>query len=126
MPVVDLWIPGEVRAARPRVAGSGRGMFTSPAVREWRNGVAFEARRAMAGRPPVAVLVSLSIEVYGSPSDLDNIAKVTQDALNGIVFRDDRLIARLTVSDPDRQLGKGGGIKRKAARYGVRVVVESL
>lgn len=123
---VEFQCLAPIQAARPRATQGGR-MYNTARVAEWRRMVAFEARVAYGTeRAPHAGPVALTIEAYGTTSDLDNVAKGIQDALNGLVFEDDRQVVDLHIKAPDRQFGKGGGVKRKASVQGVRVVVEAV
>ena len=77
--------------------------LTPKATRAYEKELARLASTAMAGRAPLAAPahVDLVFSVAGDPaeapvatsdSDLDNLAKAALDALNGVVYEDDRLI----------------------------------
>lgn len=65
-------------------------------LQEWKDFVRHEASKFWTGQPPIQgndlrlTLVYLCDE---SPPDIDNIIKPIQDALVGLVFEDDNLIA---------------------------------
>lgn len=111
----DFSVTGQLATARPKVGSRGGRpmMFVSDEVKAWRAAILREAQRAPGWpRTPYTGLLALSIVAYGATADLDNIAKVVQDALNGHAFVDDRQIKQLIVRDETRTLGPGGGLKR--------------
>lgn len=118
---ITIRVPGEpVAKGRPRataIGGQAR-MYTPATTRSYEQRVAVAAREAMAKAPPMEGPLSVSIEVTmpipvswsrrkqadalaglvmptGRP-DLDNLVKALTDACNGIVWRDDAQIVRLT------------------------------
>ena len=108
------WRP--VAKGRPRT-GNGR-TYTPPKTRQAEELVAQYGRIAMAGRPPIDGPLQIDIVFYfpipkrtkksdipffvGAPKigvpDVDNLCKTCFDALNGIVYRDDNQICRITAS----------------------------
>jgi Holliday junction resolvase RusA-like endonuclease len=109
-------IPGEpVAWARARL--SGRVHFTPGKQRSAAGLIQVIASEAMSGAPPLEVPVAVTITAVWpwpksmsekkrrqsgahykvSKPDADNIAKLVGDALNGIVWRDDALVARLNI-----------------------------
>lgn len=109
-------IPGEPTAwSRARL--SGKVHFTAPKQRSAAQMIQVIASQAMAGTPPLEVPVAVTITAVWpwpksmserkrrqsgahykvSKPDADNIAKLVGDALNGIVWRDDALVARLNI-----------------------------
>lgn len=109
-------IPGEpVAWARARL--SGRAHFTPGKQRAAAGLIQVIAAEAMAGAAPIEAPVAVTITAVWpwpksmsdkkkmlagahykvSKPDADNIAKLVGDALNGIVWRDDALVARLNV-----------------------------
>lgn len=109
-----------VGKGRPRVstiAGKPR-LYTPAKTVAWESLVAAAARAAMGSQSPsehpMAVRISIDVQIPRSWSralkkaaelqqvrpgkpDLDNVAKAVLDACNGIVYRDDAQVVRLTV-----------------------------
>lgn len=109
-----------VGKGRPRVstiAGKPR-LYTPAKTVAWESLVAAAARAAMGSQSPsehpMAVRISIDVQIPQSWSkarqkaaeihqvvpgkpDLDNVAKAVLDACNGIVYRDDAQVVRLTV-----------------------------
>lgn len=96
-----LWLKGTPRAkGRPRVGGlsrAGRRIIYTPAATvlaehairvQWR-----EAQLPLEEDADVAV----AIVAIGGGADVDNIAKLTLDALQGAAFRNDRQVKSLKV-----------------------------
>jgi Holliday junction resolvase RusA-like endonuclease len=80
-----------------RAVAGGRG-YTDPRVKAWQEKVAYEARYVMDGDEPLTGDLQVSLKFYLSDrrrKDLDNLSKGVLDALNGIVFVDDRQIVDL-------------------------------
>ena len=120
-----FWVRGPVVGkARPRVTRNGR--FTPSSTREAESRVAAAARAALPDgakaplfgrRQPVAVGVTVwrplpesrPRRVEGEPDtykpDLDNVAKLVLDALNGVAFEDDAQVTTLYASKMDRTRG---------------------
>lgn len=98
--------------ARRRVRG-----YRSARVTAWQQTVAWHAREAMRGDPPLSGAVRMRLE-FVLPSrrrvDLDNLSKAVLDALNGIVWHDDRQVTRLELS------------KRYDGDCGVHVAVQAV
>ena len=113
--VVELAGP-PVAKARPRF---GRGhAYTAPATRNHERTVAWAAKIAMAGRPPITGAVTLaavfelpipaswsktrrSAAITGSikptnKPDTDNLVKALLDGINGIIFVDDAQVVEFT------------------------------
>lgn len=110
---LEFVVPGvPVASARPRVGG-GR-LYVEASQKAYRRAVALLAKRAMAGRAPFTGPVALAlVAVFEPPAswtkraraaalagevvpqvvpDWDNLGKITSDALNGVVYKDDRQI----------------------------------
>lgn len=87
---------------RPRVV---RGHAYEPArITKYKETVRTVARLNMSNRPPLTglVFVSLTIRRNGKPGsrtfgDIDNHTKAVLDALNGVCYVDDALVAGLVV-----------------------------
>ena len=111
---VHLEIPGPPQGkARPRMTKRGH-VYTPQATRDYEDAIAGIALKAMKGRMPIDGPVYLSLTAYypvpaswserkklraiagdESPTvkpDLDNVLKAVADALNGIVYLDDKQI----------------------------------
>ena len=106
-----------VGKGRPRFTRSGHA-YTPARTRAAERQIAIAARSRMAGKPPASIPLRVSVTaVFPIPKswpkakreaaeagtlaptvkpDVDNIAKLV-DALNGIVFEDDRQIVELSV-----------------------------
>lgn len=109
-----------VGKGRPRVSTiAGRPRLYTPAKTvKWEEQVAAAARAAMGSQEPSGHPMAVSIQIRcqipqswskqrqtaarlghempGKP-DLDNVAKAVLDACNGITYRDDKQVIRLTV-----------------------------
>lgn len=108
-----------VPKARPRFLKSGRA-YSDPASAAYAKAVAWSAKAAMGHRKPLAGALSADIVFYmpwpkslsdddiaeriamnethvTTKPDLSNMVKNVEDALNGIVYRDDSQITDLTV-----------------------------
>jgi len=114
---ITFTIPGKP-CAWQRARSNGKVRFDSPQQARNKNNIAAVAFEAMAGRPPLEEALKVEIEAFFSwpksvsakkrampraalcPSlkDADNIAKLIGDALNCIVWADDRQIVDLSVS----------------------------
>ena len=89
-----------------RPIGNGRMIESSKKVRPWRDSVAWAAREACEGRPPLAVPCGICITFYlprpkkpkfwrypGARPDIDKLVRSTLDGLtNGGAFADDALV----------------------------------
>jgi crossover junction endodeoxyribonuclease RusA len=95
-PVYRFTIPGNpVPKGRPR-AGKGGRVYTPQATRDAESWVKLHAKRA--GLPCLGGPVKLSLSFYRAnavPCDVDNLAKLASDALNGLAFEDDKQIVWL-------------------------------
>jgi Holliday junction resolvase RusA-like endonuclease len=121
--VVRFVIPGKaVPKGRPRVAIRGKfaHAYTPKETRNWEAFVKMLAVEQMNGLPPFDEPVMLLIEIMIEPPrslsqkktskallgeilpvtkpDLTNVSKGIEDAMNGIVYRDDSLICDLRVT----------------------------
>lgn len=118
--IIGFSVPGApVGKGRPRFARQGAFVraYTPEKTASYENLVKLAAREAMRGRAPIRGPVSLRIMAYVVPPaswskkkrsfalhgltrpqskpDIDNMAKLCADALNGIAYDDDRQIVRL-------------------------------
>jgi Holliday junction resolvase RusA-like endonuclease len=107
--ILRMTVPGEpVPKGRPRF-GKGR-TFTPVKTRQAEAAVkwaAVVARLKGSGHgKPTADPIALTCRFYranGRTADLDNLVKLVTDALNGIVWKDDRQVVQLHASRFDRQ-----------------------
>lgn len=116
---VSFDVFGRVRGkGRPRFTRSGR-PYTPKATRDYERDIR-DAFENAPGRPPepfsgpIAVCImtyrqlpkSAPKSVLSEPDthkpDIDNVAKIVLDALNGVAWEDDAQVVRLTVSKLDR------------------------
>lgn len=115
---IDIHVPGEP-VAKGRARVTMRGTYTPKRTRDWEKRAALAAKAAMQGRPPLTGPVSLSVTAAFSipvswpkwkrdlacwgrlrhtiKPDSDNLAKIVQDALNGIVWADDAQVVDLVI-----------------------------
>jgi Holliday junction resolvase RusA-like endonuclease len=120
--MIEFFVPQEPQGkASPRavqVAGRAR-VIKAPKTRAYEAQAALFAAQAMSGRPPLENAVRLDlVAVMGIPAswsgrkraaalagsvrptrrpDLSNCMKACEDAMNGIVFRDDALVVQATL-----------------------------
>lgn len=115
---VTIVIPGDAKGKqRPRFSTQSGRAFTPSATRTREGIIASLAMDAMAGRPIITASVEMELtatlpmpkswpkkrqvaamagtERPAKKPDLDNIAKLVWDALNGIVYADDAQVVRL-------------------------------
>lgn len=120
MQAIDFVVPGEARGKqRPRATRQGR-VYTPAQTVNAEAYIKMLATNAMDGDPPMdGPLAAFFVVTVGIPSswpkkrqeaarcgdlrptskpDLDNIVKLLCDAMNGIVYGDDKQIVSLTVS----------------------------
>lgn len=121
--MIEFVVPGEpVGKGRPRAFrfGAGVRMFTPEKTARYENMVALAARQAMQSRAPMDGPVVLDLVLITVPPsswsvkkraaalagefppatkpDWDNVGKAICDAMNGIVFVDDKQVADAHVS----------------------------
>lgn len=75
-------------------ASSKGGGYTSPRIKEWQETVAWYAKEAMIGRDMLDG--DLGVMLYFVRDnrikvDFDNLSKAALDAMNGIVYKDDKV-----------------------------------
>ena len=124
------------RIVSPKAGAAFVSHYTPQKTRDYEESIAWAARAAMRGRPPLDEALALGLVVRfpvpaswsrrkaqealsgirhpGVKPDLDNIEKAVCDALNGIVWRDDALVCEVAK------------IKRYSERPGIDVIVETL
>lgn len=109
---IEFVVPGEATPFA-RAGASGKRRFTPKKQRAAMIVVQMFARRQMAGRPPLEGPLHLSLECdflvpaswsvkkkaaanyKSSKPDLDNLAKIAKDSMNGIVWIDDAQVASI-------------------------------
>lgn len=69
----------------------------------WKSTVAVAAQAAWGTDPPLDIEVMLQLTYFheSAPLDVDNMIKPIQDALNGIVYVDDKQVARVVSTRSD-------------------------
>lgn len=111
--MISFFVPGEPRGkGRPRFV-QGRKPYTDARTEQAERAVAWECRKAMAGRPPLEGPLELRVyALYAQPAswskqkkealywktskpDLDNIVKLVKDALNKVAWLDDAQVVSL-------------------------------
>jgi Holliday junction resolvase RusA-like endonuclease len=87
-----------VPKARARVI-NGRS-YTPASTRDWEGLVSWSAKLAMAGRPPLEGEIAVRLHFLGAhgSADLDNLVKSMLDAMNRVVYTDDKLITQITAT----------------------------
>jgi Holliday junction resolvase RusA-like endonuclease len=95
-PLVHFFVEGQpIPKARWR-SGAG-GAYTPQATVNWANQVGWTAVSQWRPRDPVIEDVAVTLTFFRrgrQRADLDNLVKNVWDALNGIVYQDDRQIVR--------------------------------
>ena len=101
--MITFFVPGEPRPKQSfRVTGRGRG-FTPAAIKAWQSDVGWAAQqcmRALGLEDPIADSLTVELTFFLKNArrvDLDNLAKCTQDGLNGVVWVDDQQNIRLVL-----------------------------
>jgi len=77
---------------------SKKGHYIPARVRAWQDAVAWAAQQEMAGDEPMEGELSVSLTFYRPNKvrcDLDNLSKAVLDAMNGIVYEDDKQVVDL-------------------------------
>lgn len=112
--MIRITVPGPATPERKRQCGRFR--VDTPQARDYKQWVKARACEAMDGQPPLEGPLSLTITIWrlkprswpkrrlwpDSRPDCSNILKLVEDALQGIVYRDDKQICRLVV---EKRLG---------------------
>lgn len=78
-----------------------KGKYTPAITKEWAGIVRDVAYKAMGTHEPLDCQLDVAIEFYlpdKRKRDLDNLSKNVLDAMNGIVYTDDRIIVNLLLS----------------------------
>ena len=101
MTTVVFSVPGPpVGKERPRVARSGT--YTPPRTVAYEQQVAWTALPKMRGMTPCAEDgVSVRVDIYPSnrkTPDVDNVLKAVLDALQGVVYQNDRQVTQAAVT----------------------------
>jgi Holliday junction resolvase RusA-like endonuclease len=93
----QLIVPGNPAPKRRPRCGR-HGAHTDARTRAAENTIAWEWKNAYPGHEPLAGMLGVSLLFYENakhPADVDNMAKLVLDALNGVAWVDDRQIASL-------------------------------
>lgn len=122
MKVLVFWVDGcpvpKARARTVRTKSGKVASFTPKRTRDWETRVRLVAQSACsaAGWKPSEAAYEVSIEVYPAArrGDSDNFAKAVTDAMNGVVYPDDRSIRKLTVER--RDVGVALGVMVRVSR----------
>jgi len=125
MRVLQFWVEGcPVPKQRARTVRSKSGKvvsFTPKRTARWESVVRLVAQAACsaAGWKPTAAAYEVEIKVYPArrAGDSDNFAKAVTDAMNGVVYPDDRAIRKLTVERCD--VGVALGVMVRVSRAAV-------
>ena len=106
--LVKFTVPGRPRGKeRPRMGRNGK-FYTPKHTREYEESVAWFARSAYKEEPTeLPVRLDLMIRSSKSRADTSNILKSIEDAMNGIVYVDDKQIKEIHIS---RIEGDGEGV----------------
>lgn len=104
MPRVELTLPEPPSANRIWRTGRGR-TYTSQAAKDFKAAVYAEALRQRITKPVFAGPVKLTMTWYRQrkAGDLSNRIKVVEDALNGVVWVDDKQVSELHLFRVDGQ-----------------------
>lgn len=119
---ITIWIPGNPATQGSTrafvVGGRARVVHDNPKTRPWRNVIAGEVRRALAGRyaPTGPVLMTCNFMIPRPPShwrkdgeprksarefprlDVDKLGRALLDALTGVAYLDDSQVTQLLIS----------------------------
>jgi Holliday junction resolvase RusA-like endonuclease len=118
--MIVIEIGGEPKGkGRPRFARNGHAAYTPAATRVYKSAIRYVAQERMTGRPPfdgpLEITVTATFPIpsswsrkkreaalsgmlpHTSAPDCDNLLKVC-DALNQIIWRDDKQIVRATIT----------------------------
>lgn len=95
-PVVEFTVPGRpIPMPRPRLSGSR--VFIPPSVTAYKDSIALIAKGTAWLDGDVGVRITFRM-AGPRKSDIDNLIKSVLDALNGIVYKDDRQVVWLEAS----------------------------
>lgn len=98
-----------VPKGRPRFNTRTGRAYTPASTVEWETTVAWHARIAMGSKGRLIGAVTVSLNFYGANplADVDNLAKACLDAMNEIVYADDRQVKYTTIerTTDDPRLG---------------------
>ena len=106
---IEFFVPGRpVPKGRPRVTKSGFA-YTPKRTREWESVVAWHAKLARGFRPIIEGPVAVRLAFCGArvTADIDNLAKAVLDAMNRVVYLDDRQVRDVRAT---REVGSRHGV----------------
>ena len=98
--MIEIIVPGEPTPKQSFRIGYRGHHFQPARIRAAQDAVAWCAREAMAGEPPVTGPVAISATFARKsrrPVDVDNLWKLAGDALQGIVYENDAQIVCLEI-----------------------------
>ena len=108
---ISFFVEGPcVPKGRPRVTRSGH-TYTPKRTKDYESTVAWAAKLAMKGMDPTDKPVRVDLMIYPKNkrlADIDNIFKAVGDAMNGIVYVDDKQIYKMHIERMD--LGSKVGV----------------
>jgi Holliday junction resolvase RusA-like endonuclease len=105
--LIDIEILGEpVAKGRPRMGKHGA--YTPAKTRQAEEAIGWAVKQRYPALQPITGEVALELEFYegvrkGRPNDLDNFMKLVSDALNGIVWVDDKQVTKITTATLHRK-----------------------
>ena len=95
--MIEFFVEGKpIPKARPRVGVHGT--YTPATTKAWVVSIAWTEMSILSGDGPSSSPLALSLHFWGAhgSADLDNLTKAVMDALNGIVYEDDKQIKSLS------------------------------
>lgn len=121
MKILAFWVEGRPvawqRAVTVRTPRGKRRTFVPDRTRRWKSTVRLHAMRAVAcaGWTPDDAAYSVDVAVYRArrAGDADNYLKAIKDALNAIVWPDDRMVIESCVRLID---GQGTGVMVRVSK----------
>jgi crossover junction endodeoxyribonuclease RusA len=117
----ELFVDGRpVPKGRPRVTNGYT--YTPPRTVLWEQSIRVLAKSKLRGAPPLDGRLKVYLSFFGARSnaDLDNLAKAVLDALNGVVYADDRQIDDLRLMRCSLT-GEPAGVKIRIRRIAPEV-----
>lgn len=125
--VLVFWVDGRpVPKERARTVRSPYGKhhtFTPKRTVAWEQTIRAHAMRAIAQAEwrPTAARYEIDIEVHRAArrGDADNFLKAAKDALNGVIWPDDRMVAKASVTLVD---GQDVGMRVRVTRIDIPTV----
>jgi Holliday junction resolvase RusA-like endonuclease len=97
--IISFHVAGQPVPKQSYRAARGGG-YTDPRVAAWQAAVAWAAKQAMCGEPPLEGPVAVWLEFRRLTQrrvDLDNLSKAVLDGCNGVLWHDDQQVAELHI-----------------------------